>query len=616
MSILQKDFNNFVSKESKSGGVLIENADWLKDFKVVGPDTVSFLADCTFTEEYVPISIQVPKTYPSGNYKYTFFGITKIVKADSIDEVINQAIMTCSEKRDLALNSFVSSTPKEQTPSLWGKDPNVWSTGGDDEQMRDTEIKIAKDIAKLHEGAVDGWFAQAGAFANNQCWVYLYIDPVKRFKISKLVADAWGINPDKFICLSLVFQAAYLESSVIPTISCFQSGRAGVQKLDGSELQDKVRWGLSWAVENRIKQEFFAKYWPLKTNYDASKFNNKNYLHALLSIMEDYIKNASGKCVVCGEKLSWPGIRPVACSKPLCILSYERYGLGVDIESEVKKHPEVVDLLITLAHSACNGSSSWNPFDPYPEGLQVTVVDEKSKKEKSYDFKRSGELDNEKVRICLEKFPTVQEMSKMVDRGTLKEEMMKLHPLAYSLLSWIVASNRCYLKKLSEKERVAEMNTEHQFLLLSATPEKEKLFQENKKKYGQVWAFHGSGLCNWHGILRKGLQNMSGTKGQVNGNAYGDGIYLTDDCQTSLGYLGYVDCWNKSIYHKEGGQLGILAICEVAKGHPTLKGQPNPYYVVAKEELVATRYFCLYPNGNGDANVVGSQLKNVPKIEV
>ena len=115
--------------------------------------------------------------------------------------------------------------------------------------------------------------------------------------------------------------------------------------------------------------------------------------------------------------------------------------------------------------------------------------------------------------------------------------MDKLHPLAYPLLRWLVSSNRCHLKKLSEKESLKEMNTEHQYLLLSSTPHQEKIFQQNKDKYGQIWAFHGSALCNWHAILRKGLKNMSGTKGQVNGAAYGSGVYLANDAQTSFGYV-------------------------------------------------------------------------------
>jgi len=108
---------------------------------------------------------------------------------------------------------------------------------------------------------------------------------------------------------------------------------------------------------------------------------------------------------------------------------------------------------------------------------------------------------------------------------------------------------------------------------------------------------------------------MSGTKGQINGNAYGNGVYLADDANTSFGYMKYQEAWKKSIFHKDNCQLGVLAMCEIAIGHPDLSGQPNPYYVVAKEELIATRYFNLYPDSSGSSSIFGKQLKNVPKIE-
>lgn len=71
------------------------------------------------------------------------------------------------------------------------------------------------------------------------------------------------------------------------------------------------------------------------------------------------------------------------------------------------------------------------------------------------------------------------------------------------------------------------MGTRHQYLLLSAPPEKENIFRELKEKHGSTYAFHGSSVENWHSILRKGLVNASGTRLQVNGAAYGSGIYLS-----------------------------------------------------------------------------------------
>ena len=66
--------------------------------------------------------------------------------------------------------------------------------------------------------------------------------------------------------------------------------------------------------------------------------------------------------------------------------------------------------------------------------------------------------------------------------------------------------------------------------------EKEKVFNEHKRSFGSLFSFHGSGIGNWHPILRTGLKNMSGTAGQINGAAYGSGIYVGNDMRVAHFY--------------------------------------------------------------------------------
>jgi len=103
------------------------------------------------------------------------------------------------------------------------------------------------------------------------------------------------------------------------------------------------------------------------------------------------------------------------------------------------------------------------------------------------------------------------------------------------------------------------MITAYQYVLLSSPPEKEEKFRRLKEEHGSVFAFHGSRVENWHSILRypslpflgaikylpfcfllpiyrHGLKNASGTKLQLNGAAYGAGIYLSPQSATSFGY--------------------------------------------------------------------------------
>ena len=120
---LKKDLEEFVQNESEDGGKISENEDWLKDFSVE-EDTVTFLADVTFTDEFLPIKIQVPESYPNGTFKYTLLNLSKNLKSEGgIEDVIDQIIEICEEKREIALNSLVTPTPKDQTESPWGTNP-------------------------------------------------------------------------------------------------------------------------------------------------------------------------------------------------------------------------------------------------------------------------------------------------------------------------------------------------------------------------------------------------------------------------------------------------------------------------------------------------------------
>jgi hypothetical protein len=68
------------------------------------------------------------------------------------------------------------------------------------------------------------------------------------------------------------------------------------------------------------------------------------------------------------------------------------------------------------------------------------------------------------------------------------------------------------------------------------------------------------------------------------------------------------------MFSKTGSNLGVLALCEIIK-HPDLSGQPNPYFVVANEDYVATRYYFIFTEEGSTSDVYGSTIK-IPKIEL
>lgn len=291
-------------------------------------------------------------------------------------------------------------------------------------------------------------------------------------------------------------------------------------------------------------------------------------------------------CYLCNGPLPIAILRLGICDSPLCNHQFEECGIGFSLEEEVCRRPELCDLLISMCASSSKGDRLSIFF---PKALQ----DPKTGNTLSTD-----QNDVAKIGEMLDKCPGVQQMADLAKQGTLIKHLRQCHPMLPSLLRWIIASNRSHIRLLDKSDHVNGITACYQFVLLTSSPKKESLFRLQVAKASRErpveYAFHGSPQGNWHSIVRQGLLNMSGTKHMLNGAAYGSGIYMAPNLQTSLGYSrGYCRssqlAWNNSIF---GHDWNAVALCEVA--NTTCLKKPNPYWVVSDEDMVVTRYLFIF----------------------
>lgn len=160
----------------------------------------------------------------------------------------------------------------------------------------------------------------------------------------------------------------------------------------------------------------------------------------------------------------------------------------------------------------------------------------------------------------LETVPSVGEMRaylKGLERHSepsLRSWVDAISPAALGLLRWIVASNRScivqadkfgghdgdVLNNIRLDHRVSNMDGWVQFRFAQGAPDKEyrfnKALQETEgrhnKTFPTLFAWHGSGLANWHSIIRSGL-DFNDT---INGRAFGHGVYHSLEYSVSYGY--------------------------------------------------------------------------------
>jgi len=400
-----------------------------------------------------------------------------------------------------------------------------------------------------------------------------------------------------------------------------------------------------------------------------------NFLLQCLCFALKVLLNGNKYCMICDKELAFAGLKPTICSDRFCQWRHDQIGLGFSLSAELLNRPEICDLLISMTYSASNAGRI-HFFFPHgvrglddetqnesfllsPKGSGACTEDEM----KGFDADKfkNGEAgqpkpDVAKLKRVIDACPAVDDMQAWAKQGdvVLKKELSKIDALLYPLLIWIITSNRCHLRRLNESERIKAIDTEYQFALCSATPQREKDFQQLRARNSSFLAWHGSPMGNWHSILRMGLRNYSKTKHQANGAAYGSGIYFGKNFSLSWGYCrpGTNPGWSKSRF---GVSMSCMALCEIcyhsddahhhrgkkdvyaenydadkaaASAQPSTGSDWNKttskqnrwvktsgIYVVDQDECVMTRFFLIFPKTSGyksvDANSLQGSLPNV-----
>ncbi|KAL1986209.1 hypothetical protein VTN96DRAFT_6724 [Rasamsonia emersonii] len=223
------------------------------------------------------------------------------------------------------------------------------------------------------------------------------------------------------------------------------------------------------------------------------------------------------------------------------------------------------------------------------------------------------------IRMLLDTLPDVDTMKAyLTGSGNDSDRLLsswkdRISGSALDVLRWIVASNRsCIMQdddidpnsnSAANDNLVSGMEGYMQFRFAQGAPDKEQRFVDAvnstvsrlKPKYPTLFAWHGSPLSNWHGIVREGLH----FKQRLHGRAYGDGVYMSTDFRTSLGYCGYSNYrqWPNS-------KLRItmaISLNEVVNA-PSEFVCNKPHFVVNQLDWIQPRYLFVKCDTGGNNN--------------
>ncbi|KAI9746025.1 MAG: hypothetical protein M1818_000706 [Claussenomyces sp. TS43310] len=222
----------------------------------------------------------------------------------------------------------------------------------------------------------------------------------------------------------------------------------------------------------------------------------------------------------------------------------------------------------------------------------------------------------ETISILLETMPTVREMEDFLQqRGqesepTLRQWANRISPAALGLLRWVVASNRSCIVQIDRypgqmptdpsiklDQKVSHMEGWVQFRFAQGAPDKEQRFRKAlqdvqtrlQMQHSTIFAWHGSPLPNWHSIIRTGLDFST----IVHGRAFGNGVYHSLQCNTSMGYAlssGPGNHMNSGKWPKSGLDI-VQAMClnEIINAPQEFQSF-SPHIVVQYVDWIQVRY--------------------------
>ncbi|KAJ7626463.1 hypothetical protein B0H17DRAFT_1024399 [Mycena rosella] len=343
-------------------------------------------------------------------------------------------------------------------------------------------------------------------------------------------------------------------------------------------------------------------------------------------------------CLVCHNRIDseFEALKPYVCESSLCMYQYYKHNRGASLEYEIMHNPETVDLLVSLTYCSAAEGAIDQPLPvgmalrvPPPDKARITVTQPTPYQvhtnpipapatapplPTSYQTGTDGLVDFDTLPIehmrasiagLIDTLPSIDDMKRHLERkvkpGKSKPRLTdmedgKVLPAAWFVLRWCVASCTAYLEEMSSSDEQCIQGVDaawRQFRFSVGAPNAEAKFQKavkvatetdiNAKKYPSLYAFHGSALKNWHSIIRHGLW----FKNVVNGRAFGDGVYLAKEAQTSMGHyaVGGRACWRKS----KLGPTSCVALAEVVN----LPGQfvsSHPHFVIKDTEWIMCRY--------------------------
>lgn len=397
--------------------------------------------------------------------------------------------------------------------------------------------------------------------------------------LSPLARAACGITrPAPTMTITLDLERGYRRTCPIPVISV-RHGEVEAGGIATSTLRSTPGFPMGLQL-CQTALNFFSMRW---------QHRGENFLSDLCLTLKDRLYNAGNYCMMCDAAFTHPGVKPTICGKQLCAYQLETLGLGADL-SLFDVDPAVADLLVTFATAACVDIAR----------QQVSPV------AMPVDHNDTPFTPASMVQV-LNSIPPAETVNKAGEsRKALLDEA---DTSAARVAAWLFATNRAHIVSVRPEDHIEVMKTPHQFHIHTSTRQHAEKFAKLRAEHGSFFAFHGSGLSNWHNILRQNLKVASKTPMMSTGAAYGEGIYMGAGSATSANYMRSA---GKGWVHSDFGPFPVcLALVEVANSSRIHWHLQNQIVVANDESCVMLHHLFIYASHSAIPHVLAKDVVKV-----
>jgi ubiquitin-protein ligase len=253
------------------------------------------------------------------------------------------------------------------------------------------------------------------------------------------------------------------------------------------------------------------------------------------------------------------------------------------VVTNYKASNAVTEFLIKSAYIAMESSRADNIFEPIPDKWmldETTTHKEQLLSTTNISNKLEKFHINRNVDIVLEAIKTSYNDKEIIE---------KLGTNTYELICFIIKSNKMMIQPYNIVD--IKDNKIMQFKIIHT-----QLVEDKFAGKKSIYLYHGSRTENWYSIMRNDIKIGSrNIKYYTNGDAYGIGIYLSNDISMSLGYCRskYIVNYSTHEAKKEPRTFNILAIFQVLE-NPKWYKTPH-IFVVDDEDALLLRYLLIIP---------------------